>query len=310
MNISGIDLNLLIAFESLLNERHVGRAADRVGLSQPAFSNAISRLRARLDDPLFVRTGGGMLPTPRAEQLSGPVRTALSLLRDTLEAPRAFDPEVSDQRFRIGLSDNVELLLAPLLARTIEAGKLQLQTRRLEELFGIPEAELRSGSLDLAVGYFQDSRSLPRGFAMETLREERNVVIARRGHPAMKKRLTLQRLMRLDHAAVIYRSEPWGLIDRELASRGLRRRLRLVLPHCLSVLHAVASSDLVACVHESVANAFGPSLGIVSHAEPIGLPLFTLRMTWHEQRSSDPAQIWLRSLIQKHISSDVRTKRA
>lgn len=111
MNITGIDLNLLIAFESLLDERHVGRAAKRVGLSQPAFSNAIGRLRVRLDDPLFVRTSRGMLPTPRAEHLGVPIRLALSLLRQTLEAPRVFDPNASAQRFRIGLSDDVELRL-------------------------------------------------------------------------------------------------------------------------------------------------------------------------------------------------------
>jgi DNA-binding transcriptional LysR family regulator len=308
MKIAGLDLNLLIAFESLLDERHVGRAASRVGLSQPAFSNAISRLRVRLDDPLFVRTSRGMVPTPRAEQLSGPVRAALSLLRDTLEAPRAFDPETSTQRFRVGLSDNVELLLAPLLARSMRPGKLQLQTRRLEAMFAIPESELRSGSLDLAIGYFQDARTLAPGFIMETLFEEPNVVIARRGHPAFQRRLTLERLMRLDHAAIIYRNEPWGLIDRELAARGLRRRLRLALPHCLSVLHAVASSDLVACVQQSVATAFGPPLGIVSYPEPIGLPPFALRMTWHEQRNSDPAQIWLRTLVQRGLCTAPATR--
>lgn len=303
MNITGIDLNLLIAFESLLDERHVGRAANRIGVSQPALSNAISRLRSRLNDPLFVRTGRGMIPTPRAAQLAGPVREALSLLRDTLHAPRSFSPQTSTQRFRIGLSDNVELLLAPLLARLMRAGDLQLQTRRLEGMFSVPESELKSGSLDFAIGYFQDARTLAPGLVMERLREERNVVIARRGHPGLKKTLTLKRFVRLDHAAVIYRDEPWGLVDSALATHGLKRRLRLALPHTLSVLHAVASSDLVACVHESLATAFGPSLGLVSFPEPIGLPIFTLRMIWHQQRSADPAQIWLRSRIQGEIAS-------
>src|ERR1700738_1253115 len=126
MNITGVDLNLLIAFESLLDERHVGRAANRVGLSQPAFSNAISRLRVRLDDPLFVRTARGMLPTPRAEQLGGPIRSALSILRQTLEAPRSFDPKTSTQRFRIALSDDVELRLIAVLSNAIRSGGLQI----------------------------------------------------------------------------------------------------------------------------------------------------------------------------------------
>ena len=301
MNITGLDLNLLIAFEALLDERHVGRAARRVGLSQPAFSNALSRLRARLDDPLFMRTSHGMLPTPRAEQLGGPIRSALSLLRHTLEAPPTFDPATSARRFRVGLSDDVELRLVSLFAHSMRSGELQLQTRRLDGIFAIPEADLRSGTLDFAVGYFPDARSLPRSFVMENLSEERNVVIARRGHPAFKKKLTLERLTQLDHAAVMYRSEPWGLIDNELAARGLRRRLRLALPHCLSVLHAVASSDLIACIQESVANAFGPSLGLMAYPEPIGLPPFVLRMVWHRQRSNDPAQLWLRDLVQREI---------
>lgn len=308
MNITGIDLNLLIAFESLLDERHVGRAASRVGLSQPAFSNAIARLRVRLDDPLFVRTSQGMLPTPRAEQLGGPIRSALSLLRQTLEAPRSFDPNTSAQRFRIALSDDVELRVAPLLSRAVKSTSLQLQTRRLDGIFVIPESELRKGALDLALGYFPDSRMLAPTFVMETLSEERNVVIARRGHPAFKRKLTLERLLQLEHAAVIYRNEPWGLIDNELATRGLRRKLRLALPHTLSVLHAVASSDLVACIQESAARHFGPALGLVSHTEPIGLPPFVLRMVWHRQRSEDPAQRWLRDLVQREVRRTLRTK--
>ncbi len=303
VNITGIDLNLLIAFESLLDERNVGRAAQRVGLSQPAFSNAIGRLRVRLDDPLFVRTSRGMLPTPRAEQLAGPVRSALSLLRETLEAPRSFDPQTSAQRFRIALSDDIELRLTPLFARALQSSKLQIQTRRLEGIFIIPETELRNGALDFALGYFPDSRSLAPTFVMETLCVERNVVIARRGHPAFKRKLTLERLMKLDHAAVMYRNEPWGLIDNELAALGLRRRLRLALPHTLSVLHAVASSDLVACIQESTVGLLGPTLGLVCYPEPIGLPPFALRMVWHRQRSDDPAQLWLRNLIGRGLAT-------
>jgi DNA-binding transcriptional LysR family regulator len=248
-----------------------------------------------------VRTSQGMMPTPRAEQLGGPIRSALSLLRHTLEAPRSFDPHKSAQRFRIALSDDVELRLACRLATAGKSTRLQFQTRRLDGLFVIPEPELRKGALDLALGYFPDARMLAPTFVMETLSEERNVVIARRGHPAFKKKLTLKRLLQLDHAAVIYRNEPWGLIDNELASRGLRRKLSLAVPHILSVLHAVASSDLVACVQESAARAFGPSLGLMSHKEPIGLPPFVLRMVWHRQRSEDPAHQWLRDLVQREI---------
>jgi DNA-binding transcriptional LysR family regulator len=301
MNISGIDLNLLLAFEALMDERNVGRAAKRVGLSQPAFSNAIARLRARLGDPLFVRTAHGMIPTPRAERLAGPIRAALGQLRQTFEAPESFDPSVSAQRFRIGLSDDVELRLAALLARAMHSGELQMQTRRLDGLFTVPEAELRNGTLDLALGYFPDARHLAPGLVMEPLSEERNVVIARRGHAMARGKLTVERFTALDHAAVMYRNQLWGLIDNELAARGLRRRLRLGLPHCLSVLHAVASSDLVACIQESVVKSFGKGLNLVSYPEPFGLPPFVLRMVWHRQRDNDPSHVWLRALIGKEL---------
>ncbi len=183
VNISGIDLNLLLAFEALMDERNVGRAAKRVGLSQPAFSNAMGRLRARLGDSLFVRTAQGMVPTSRAERLASPIRSALAQLRLTFEAPYSFDPSVSAQRFRVGLSDDVELRLVPLFARAMLSGEMQMQTRRLDWLFTVPEAELRNGTLDLAIGYFPDARYLAPGLVMESLSEENNVVIARRRHP-------------------------------------------------------------------------------------------------------------------------------
>jgi DNA-binding transcriptional LysR family regulator len=303
MNIGGIDLNLLLAFEALIDERHVGRAAKRVGLSQPAFSNAIARLRARLGDPLFVRTTQGMRPTPRADQLAGPIRSALDQLRQTFDAPHSFDPTVSAHRFRIGLSDDVELRLVPLFARSMLSGELQMQTRRLDWLFTVPENELRDGTLDLAIGYFPDARYLASGLIMEPLSEENNIVIARRGHSIWKRKLTLERFTRLDHAAVIYRNQVWGLIDNELAARGLRRRLRLALPHCLSVLHAVASSDLVACIQESVVEDFGKSLDLMSCPEPLGLPPFVLRMVWHRQTDNHPAHLWLRKLIASELDA-------
>jgi DNA-binding transcriptional LysR family regulator len=311
MNIGGIDLNLLLAFEALVDERHVGRAAKRVGLSQPAFSNAIARLRVRLEDPLFVRTAQGMLPSPRADQLAGPIRAALAQLRQTFESPRSFDPSISSRHFRIALSDDVELRLVPLLARSMLSGELQMQTRRLDWLFTVPETELRNGTLDFAIGYFPDARYLAPGLIMEPLSEEKNVVIARRGHSLWKRKLTIHRFTMLDHAAVIYRNQLWGLIDNELAARGLRRRLRLALPHCLSVLHATASSNLVACIQESVVEQFGRDLDLLTCPEPLGLPPFVLRMVWHRQTDNDPAHAWLRNLIATELCAkrpDIRTR--
>jgi DNA-binding transcriptional LysR family regulator len=201
------------------------------------------------------------------------------------------------------LSDDVELRLAPLLARSMLSGELQMQTRRLDWLFTVPESELRNGALDLAIGYFRDARQLAPGLVMESISEENNVVVARRGHPMWKGKLTLDRFVRLDHAAVIYRNQLWGLIDNELATKGLRRRLRLALPHCLSVLHAVSTSNLVACIQESVVLAFGTGLNLRSRPEPLGLPPFVLRMVWHRQRDNDSAHVWLRKLLATELGA-------
>jgi DNA-binding transcriptional LysR family regulator len=126
-------------------------------------------------------------------------------------------------------------------------------------------------------------------------------VIARRGHRFWKGKPTLSRFTQFDHAAVIYRSQLWGLIDNELASRGLKRRVRLALPHCLSVLHAVSRSDLIACVQESVVERFCKGLNLLSCPEPLGLPPFILRMVWDCQRNNDPSHIWLRDLIVREL---------
>ena len=178
-----------------------------------------------------------------------------------------------------------------------------MQTRRLDWLFTVPESELRKGALDLAIGYFPDARQPAPGLVMESISDENNVIIARRGHSVWKGKLTLGRFIRLDHAAVIYRNQLWGLIDDELAARGLRRRLRLALPHCLSVLHAVSSSNLVACIQESVVQGFGASFNLRSCPEPLGLPPFVLRMVWHRQRDNDTAHVWLRKLITTELGS-------
>ena len=190
-----------------------------------------------------------------------------------------------------------------MLAQSMLSGELQMQTRRLDWLFTVPESELRNGALDLAIGYFPDARQLAPGLVMESISEENNVVIARRGHRMWKGKLTLDRFIALDHAAVIYRNQLWGLIDNELAARGLRRRLRLALPHCLSVLHAVSSSNLVACMQESVVQRFGKSLNLRSCPEPLGLPPFVLRMVWHRQRDNDTAHVWLRKLIAAELGA-------
>jgi DNA-binding transcriptional LysR family regulator len=301
VNISAFDLNLLPVFEALLEERNVSRAAARVGLSQPAVSNAIRRMREAVGDPLWIRTSRGMKPTPRAEQLAGPVRAALAHMRSALSGESAFDPATTTRTFRLAMNDYSEWRLeAPLVERTCgQSSSAAVQVRRVDTLFSVPEADLRNGVLDAAIGFFPDPRSLDEGTLSETLFEEDNVVVARRGHPALRKRLTLERFADLDHAAVIYRPEPWGIVDQELASHGLRRRLRLATPHFLTALKAVAESDLIACVPAGLAREFEHSMRLAIRPLPLPLPRFVTRMLWARQWQNDPAHVWLRGKIRE-----------
>ncbi|HBY63475.1 MAG TPA: LysR family transcriptional regulator, partial [Solibacterales bacterium] len=239
MNLQAVDLNLLLAMEALLEERNVSRAARRLGLSQPAMSNALARLRGLLNDPLFVRAPGGVAPTPRAERMAPGVRAGLEQFRRALDGVREFDPSSSSRTFRIALSDHAEWLLAPHLLRAVEreAPGVRVQCKRLDALFVLPEAELRMGAADIAIGFFPDARTADESTRLETVAEEEHVVVMRRGHPLSRRTLTIEDYAAAPHAAVIYRPEPWGLIDQELAARGLRRNLRLASPHFLTVLH-------------------------------------------------------------------------
>lgn len=299
MNIASLDLNLLKVLDALLEERHVSRAAKRVGLSQPALSNALGRLRGVFEDPLFTRSGQGMVPTPRALQLSGPVRSAMRQIREALEGPVAFDPHASVRTFRIAMPDYLEFRLAPLLVRALaeEAPHVRIQIRRVEGLFQAPEAALRAGTLDLAVGFFPDAKGVDPGTRVETLFSDQQAVIGRKGHSILKGRtaLSIEQFAEAEHAAVIFREEAWGLIDTELASRGLRRRMRFATPHFLTVMRAVQTTDLIACVPEWLAREYEP-LGLTVKKPPFQLPDFVARMIWNREVEADPGHRWFRGV--------------
>lgn len=299
MNITSVNLNLLVAFEALIEERSVSRAAARVGLSQPALSNALGRLRDTFSDPLFIRTAHGMTATARALELAGPVRGGLSQLRGALAERPRFDPAVSTRSFRLAMTDYAELLLLGPLVRRIQrkAPEVQILIRRLDRIFIAPEAELRSGAFDAAVGFFPEANALEPGTYSQDLFVEENVCMARKGHPLLRKRLTLRQFAAASHVAVFYRADSRGLIDTILAGHGLRRRLLAATPHFLTVPYVVAESDLIAVVPAGLAARFRKRLPLEVRKSPLRLPPFRMRMLWHEHTAEDPADAWLRSEI-------------
>jgi DNA-binding transcriptional LysR family regulator len=300
VNITAVNLNLLLAFEALFEEQNVSRAATRIGLSQPAMSNALARLREVFGDPLFQRKSRGMRATPRALELAGPVRNGLAQLRSALAERPGFDPAASTRSFRIAMTDYAELvLLGPLLrsvARTSPA--VQIVVRRVERIFVPPEADLRAGTFDAAIGFFPEVNALdPRTRSVDLFAEE-NVCIARQGHPLMRKRFTLREFASAGHVGVFYRDDTRvGLVDNILAGHGLRRRLQATTPHFLSAVSVVAESDLIAVVPAGLAARFRKPLRLEVRKTPLRLPTFHMRLLWYEHGSDDPAQQWLRSEI-------------
>ena len=304
MNIDGVNLNVLLAFEALLEEQNVSRAATRIGLSQPAMSNALARLRELFNDPLFIRTSRGMIATSRALELAVPIRDGLAQLRGAFAERPCFDPRVSTRSFRLAMTDYAELsLLAGLLQSFAHVGSSnQIVVRRVDRIFQPPEAELRAGSFDAAIGFYPDANSLEPRTRSSNLFAEQNVCIARKRHPLLRKRLTLREFAAAGHVGVFYRDETVGLVDNILAGYGVRRRLVATTPHFLTAVFLVAQSDLIAVVPAGLATRFQRPLGLQIRHPPIPLPTLHMRLLWNENSTVDPALQWFRSVIVQSLA--------
>jgi len=295
MDIAGFDLNLLKAFDALYAERHVTRAGQRIGLSQPAMSGALTRLREVLDDELFVRSSTGMQPTPRADNLAGPIAAALRLMRTVLQDD-GFDPATADHVVTIAMTDYAAFVLLPaLLAKlAVEAPSLEVRVRGI---FGKDEVVdlLDSGeaSLALSVPVDASARILTRPLLREGF-----VCIARPGHPAFANATDVAAFAAAPHLLVSPEGDRAGLVDRKLAALGLARRVGLSLPQFLVAPFVVADTDLIATLAARVARRFAAAnLDIVVHEPPIALPDWPLAMMWHRRVDDHPATVWLRDCI-------------
>lgn len=289
MNIYNFDLNLLRVLDVLLRERNVSRAAERLSLSQPAVSNALNRLRELLDDPLLVRVGRGMQPTPRALSLEAPIRDALQQIEHTLNAGDFFDPATSRQRFVIAVTDYVELLCMPkLMARLAQvAPGVQLAIEHLTP--SLPTEALDRGELDLVLGRFVEvpTRFHACHWASETLQ-----VAVRKGHPQVGETLDLDDFLRLRHLWV-HGGQTRGMVDQWLEEQDLRRDVVYTTPNYLKAAHIIASSDLAAVLPTQLARYFAQLLPLQLFDLPFELNGFQLDIVSLAQRQNDNALRWL-----------------
>ncbi len=305
LHLSQIDLNLLVGLDTLLRERSVTQAAKRLGLSQSAMSHQLRRLREMFDDPLLVGGRGGMVTTPLAETLEGPVRRALLDLGRAIRGELSFDPVTAERSFTVATKDAVEILGLPPLLKMLAEEAPGIRVRGTP-LGPSTLTALQEGDVDLAIGPDLEEKLGMRvpGLRRRVLSRSGWVCVLRRGHPLLARAqppvaLTLEQFLALRHVHV---RPPGGdaessVIDELLAAQGHTRDVVARVSHFISALFAVASSELVATLARSIAQDIAPMLGLQLLEPPLPLPDTALVMTWHERFDEDPANKWLRAAM-------------
>lgn len=287
-----IDLNLLVALDALLKEKNVTRAAQRLGMSQPAASRALGRLRALFADALLVEGPGGYVLSARAEELRPRLGSILAGVGEMLEA-NAFDPAAATGRIRLLMPDLQAAVLAPhLLARLArEAPSLDLDIAALgTDGFGA----LERGDADAMVALVDDA---PAGIQRRRLYDEELVTLMRAQHPALSRKLTLERFLALDHIVVSVTGLGAAPVDEVLARMGRTRRVKLRVPNFFAAVEIAAHSDLVMTLPSSLARAAADMRGLVSLPPPLDLGVFTMSLAWHARQQDAPRHIWLRRAV-------------
>jgi DNA-binding transcriptional LysR family regulator len=288
-------LAMLATLDALLQEVSVTRAARRLGLSTPATSHALARIRAQLGDPLLVRAGRHMVLTPRAEAMRPRVRSAVEQAAQALAPDRPFAAAALARGFTVHASDYVLTVLGVGLDRIVHAEAPAVDLRFIANTADDPGA-LRDGAADLSIGIYGD---LPPELKTQVLLTDRFVCVVRRDHPAVDKRLSLDRFLALSHIQVAPRGRPGGYVDDVLAERGHARRVARAVPFFLAALRLAAATDYVLTISERVARIMAPCLGLRILEPPLALRPYALRLVWHPRYDGDPAHAWLRDALQR-----------
>lgn len=295
-NLRTFDLNLLVAFDVLMRELNVTRAAEKMFVTQSAMSHILHRLRQQLDDPILVKTPNGMKPSERALALIGPVRTVLTETERLIQAPEAFDAASSQRRFVLAATDYLEYLLMPGLSGLIEkiAPGIDLHTKRTESSF--PAMLLENGGLDVVLG-FTSVLNPPAHLNLQHLFSDQMACVVRQNHPIITKSPSLVDYIRVPHMLISRTGSPHGVIDEKLAELGMERRIKLIVPHFLSAPLIVAETDMILSLPYRIAAQFKKIAHLEIFPVPFDLPDYELSMIWHPLRDKDPAHLWLREKI-------------
>lgn len=288
-----MDMRLLSVFDEVYKTRSVSRAAENLEIPQTSVSLALARLRRQFNDPLFVRTAQGMVPTPHAADLLGPLRQALELLRAATKQQVVFDPRTSKRRFRISMTDVSHLEFLPRVVKKVEsvAPGIQIEVLRIA-----PDtaARLESGDTDLAVGYMPE---LDAGFYQQKLFDEGFACVVRRAHPRLVSRATRPLYKRERHVAIIAPGTGHELLEQELKRLKMQRDVVLTLHTLPGLGNLLAQTDLVATVPARVAQTLARIAAVRLVQTSFVLPGFAIKQHWHERFHHDPGNRWLRAMV-------------
>jgi LysR family transcriptional regulator, mexEF-oprN operon transcriptional activator len=293
-NLSRLDLNLLVAFDALLTERSVTRAAARVGLGQSAMSHNLGRLRALFGDELLTRGADGMRPTPRALELADPVRVTLAQIQAAVLQREAFDPSTAERTFRIGLADSIEVAIIPgLLARLRQAApSVSLRLRSIDR-FTILE-ELDTGKLDLGIGVFDHGQLHHK---RRPLYKESFLCLFNPALLNFSTPISLEDYLSVPHVLASLTDDAHGAVDEALAKFKLKRTIALTTPGFLAVPFVVRRAPLMTTMPSRLARYFAEAFGLATSPAPIDLPSFAISLLWHGSFDHDRGHVWLRQTV-------------
>jgi len=298
INLARIDLNLLVAFDALLTERSVTKAANRVGLGQSAMSHNLARLRILFDDELLVRAADGMRPTPRAVALLEPVRTALAGIQALVRRTDAFDPATAERTFRIGLPDSVEMLVGPKLLETAceEAPGIRFRFYSTDGRQLLEELDADNIDVGIGIGTFPDGQVHHK---RRVLASDTYLCMFKAERIGLKPPISLKDYVRLPHVLTSLRKGERGVVDDALEKIGLARKVALTTPRFVAVPFLVAGAPVITTMHARLARIFSRELDLTLSPVPIELPEVTISMLWHASYDGDQGHVWLRNAIER-----------
>jgi len=294
LRLRGVDLNLLVVFQQLYEHRNTGVVAEKLGITQPAVSNCLARLRRQLSDELFERTPHGMLPTPYADKISEAIGHGLSTLEQGLGVAESFNPKASDRTFRLAMSEILEAEVLPILYQYLKKHAPKVNIQSVGERGARLKSELEEGDIDLAIGFFPQ---LQAGFYQRGLMEEPYVCLLRDGHPMLDGENSTERLAAYKHLIVDAKESGHSHVEQTLRAAGIVNTDELHVPNFLSTPFIVRDSDLIVTLPKRFAETVADPLGLRVLTHPVNIEPSWVRLFWHKRFHRDQGVVWLRQVL-------------